>query len=165
VFKYSTHHPLDVKKKLLLVTLISLSHFYDSNQIAAQSSFPPSFDCYNMNCYRKFPGERGLCAHLWHSNSCKKNVSSERPHASCREVVADESQRHPGFGVQSARLNLTMSADAPLFSPYNEFDYDAFLGDLMMITLRLDLTTMTTMSCCCWWRTMNLLTSYLHRLL
>jgi hypothetical protein len=53
-----------------------------------------------------------------------------------------------------------MSADAPLFSPYDEFDYDAFFGDLMMMitlhldltmmTLQLELTAMTTMNCCCW---------------
>jgi hypothetical protein len=65
-----------------------------------------------------------------------------------------------------------MSANAPLFSPYNEFHYDAFLADLIMMTLhlldltmmtlQLEQTTMTTMNCCCWWRTMNLLTSYLH---
>ncbi len=28
------------------------------------------------------------------------------------------------------RLNPTMSADAPLFSTYDEFNYDAFLGGL-----------------------------------
>jgi hypothetical protein len=57
-------------------------------------------------------------------------MSSERPYASCREVLADESQRRPGYGVQSTRLYPTMSADAPLFSPYDEFDYDACLGGL-----------------------------------
>ena len=57
-------------------------------------------------------------------------MESERPYASCREVVADESQRRPGYGVQFTRLNPTMSTDAPSFSPYNEFDYDAFLGGL-----------------------------------
>jgi hypothetical protein len=87
-------------------------------------------------------------------------MSSECPYALCREVVADESQRRPGYGVQSTRLNPTMSADAPLFSPYDEFDYDAFFGDLMMMitlhldltmmTLQLELTAMTTMNCCCW---------------
>ncbi len=99
----------------------------------AQSSSPPSFDCYNMNYYRKFPTKPGLRARLWHNNSCKKYMSSERPYASCREGVADESQRRPGYGVQSTRLNPTMSADAPLFSPCDEFDYDAFLGDLTCI--------------------------------
>ena len=92
----------------------------------------------------KFPSEWGLCAHLWHSDDCKKYMSSERPYAPCREVVADESQRRPGYGMQSTHLNPTFSADAaPLFSPYNEFDYDAFLGDLTMITLHFDLTIMT----------------------
>ena len=47
-----------------------------------------------------------------------------------RLLVADDSQRRPGYGVQSTRLNPTMSTDAPLFSPYNEFDYDAFFGGL-----------------------------------
>ena len=95
----------------------------------AQSS-PPSFDCYNINCYHKFPTEQGLCVHLWHSNSCKKYMPSERPYALCREVVADESQQRPGYGVQSTRLNPTMSADEPLFSPYNAFNCDALYGGL-----------------------------------
>jgi hypothetical protein len=57
-------------------------------------------------------------------------MSSERPYASCREVLADESQPRPGYGVQSTRLYPTISADAPLFSPYNECDYDAFFAGL-----------------------------------
>ena len=58
-------------------------------------------------------------------------MSSECPYVLCREVVADVSQRRPGYGVQSTRLNPTMSADAPLFSPYDEFDYDAFFLGLV----------------------------------
>ena len=97
----------------------------------AQSSPPPSFDSYNMHCFRDFPSEQGLCAHLWHRDSCKKYLSLQRPYASCWELVADESQRRLGFGVQSTRLNPTMSIDAPLFSPYDKFDYDAFFDGLL----------------------------------
>jgi hypothetical protein len=157
--------------KKCCLSLLSPLHFFADNQNVAQSSPPPSFDCYDMNCYRTFfPTEKGLCAHLWHSNSCKKYMSLKCLYALCREGVADESQRRPGYGVQSARLNPTMSADAPLFSPYNEFNYNAFLADLtmmtlhfylMMMTLQLELTTIN----CCWWQTMNLLTSCLHQLL
>ena len=56
-------------------------------------------------------------------------MSLQCPYSSCRESVADESQRRPGYGVESTRLNPTMSTDAPLSSPHDEFDYDhAFLG-------------------------------------
>jgi hypothetical protein len=89
--------PLDVTKKF--ATCHSYLPFFADNQDMVQSSPPPSFDCYNMNCYRKFPTEQGLCEHLWHSDSCKKYVSLERPYASCQENVADESQRRPGYGV------------------------------------------------------------------
>jgi hypothetical protein len=73
-------------EKNCYLSLLSPFQFFADNQNMAQSYPPPSFDCCNMNCYRKFPTERGLCGH---SNFCKKYMSSERPYASCREVVAD----------------------------------------------------------------------------
>ena len=95
-------------------------------------SAPSSFECFNMNCYRTFATEKSLRAHLWHSDSCKKymilsdcKAFRDRPYASCQET-ADATQRRTGYGIESARLNPTMSTNAPLFSPYDEFDYDAF---------------------------------------
>jgi hypothetical protein len=57
-------------------------------------------------------------------------MSTDRPYALCREVVADESQRRPGYGLQYMRQNPTKSTDAPLFNPYDKFEYDAFSGGL-----------------------------------
>ena len=53
------------------------------------------------------------------------NTLRDRPYASRRETVY-ASQRRKGYGVESTRLNPTMSTNVPLFSPYDEFDYDAF---------------------------------------
>ena len=86
-----------------------------------------------MNCYRVFSTEYSLRAHLWHSESCKKKYMMlldsktlmDRPYASCRKT-ADGTQRRTGYGVESTRLNPTMSTNVSLFSPYDKFDYDAF---------------------------------------
>jgi hypothetical protein len=50
----------------------------------------------------------------------------DRPYASYR-ATADGTQRRSGYdGVESMHLNLPMSTNAPLFSPHDKFDYDAF---------------------------------------
>ena len=91
-------HPLSRTARCVLVlypffvayhSYLPLTSLLAAIESLRKSSPPPSFDCYNINCYRKFLTERGLQAHLWHSDSCKKYMSSERPYASCREVVAD----------------------------------------------------------------------------
>lgn len=87
------------------------------------SSAPLSFECFNINCYRTFPTERGLRSHLWHNTSCNEYMLQDRPYASCRET-SDGTILRPGYGIQSTRLNPTMSTDAPFFSRYDEFDYD-----------------------------------------
>jgi hypothetical protein len=83
-----------------------------------------------MNCYRTFTSERGLRAHLWHSAPCKKYMSSGRAFAWShqQEVVSDDVKRRPGYGVESTRVHPTMNTDAPLFTPYDEFDYDDYLA-------------------------------------
>ena len=92
VVYYSTHHPLDLTKKIVACHPYVAFKLLADNQNKAQSSPPPaSFDCYNMKCYCKFPMERGLHAHLWHSNSGNKYKSSKCPYALRQEVVADES--------------------------------------------------------------------------
>jgi hypothetical protein len=57
--------------------------------------------------------------------SLDSNALRDRPYASCRETVY-ASQLRKGYGVESMRLNPTMSTRVPLFSAYDEFDYDAF---------------------------------------
>ena len=103
-----------------------------SSLTRTSSPSPPSLECFNMNCYRVFSTEKSLRAHLRHSDSCKRymmsldsNTLRDRPYASCRETVY-ASQLRKGYGVESMRLNPTMSTKVPLFSPYDEFDYDAF---------------------------------------
>ena len=95
-------------------------------------SAPSSFECFNMNCYRTFPTEKSLRAHLWHSDSCKKytmlldfKTLRDRPYASYRET-ADGTQRRSRYGVESMHLNPTMSTNAPLFCPHDKFDYNTF---------------------------------------
>ena len=53
---------------------------------------------------------------------------SDRAFAGSRWEVSDDIKQRPGHGVQSTRLNLTMNTDAPLFAPYEEFDYDDSLA-------------------------------------
>ena len=39
-------------------------------------------------------------------------------------------QRRTGYSVDSTRLNPAMSTDPPCYSPYKEFDYDDFAGNV-----------------------------------
>ena len=90
---------------------------------------PTSFSCFNINCYRKFPTEKGLRQHMWANESCKRYMSSGLMYASSREIVdVDGSQRRSGHKTESMRLNPTMCTDAPSYRPYDEFDYDDFLA-------------------------------------
>ena len=117
---------------VLLFLQCSLTNKMASSLTRTSSPSPPSFGCFNMNCYRVFSSEKSLRAHIRHSNSCKKymmsldsNALRDRPYASCRETVY-ASQGRKGYGVESTRLNPTMSTNVSLFNPYDEFDYDAF---------------------------------------
>ena len=49
----------------------------------------------------------------------------DRKFALCRET-SDVTIPRPAYGIQSLRVNSTMSTDPPLFSPYDDsFEYDA----------------------------------------
>jgi hypothetical protein len=121
-----------------LSQIVSLSHLQSccpscSVTIVMASETPGSctqhrFECYNMNCYRTFPTERGLRSHLWHSALFREYMLEERPYTSCREM-SDVTQPRPAYGLQSTHLNPTMSMSLLLFSPFDEFDYgDSFAG-------------------------------------
>ena len=90
---------------------------------------PTSFSCFHMNCYRKFPTEKGLRQHTWANEACKRYMSSGLMYASSSEIVDDQSQRRSGCKTKYMRLNPTMCTDAPSYSPYNKFlDYDEFFA-------------------------------------
>ena len=103
----------------------------------ARSSPAWPFECFNINCYHKFSTERGLRSHLWRSPSCKEYMlGADRPYTLSQETT-NVSQWHPGYGIESTCLNPTMSPNAPLYSPYDKVDYDAFLaGDAGNAVLR-----------------------------
>ena len=117
-----------------LIVAISFVQFvsqesYIALNMVPRSSPPRPFECFNINCYRKFSTERGLRSHLWRSPSCKEYMlGADRQYTSSHQETTNVSQWHPGYGIESTRLNPTMSPNAPLYSPYDNFDYDAFLA-------------------------------------
>jgi hypothetical protein len=87
------------------------------------------FECFNINCYASFTSERGLRQHLWRSASCKEYMLiAPCPLASNLEIVGG--QRRTGYSIESTRLNPAMSTDPPCYSPYKEFEYDDYAGNV-----------------------------------
>jgi hypothetical protein len=82
----------------------------------------------NINCYRSFSSEKGLRQHWWQNVSCKNYVLVDcNANALCKELIDDGSQqRRRVYGIESMRLNPTMSTNAPFYGSYDEFDYCAF---------------------------------------
>ena len=82
--------------------------------------------CFNVNCYQVFNTERGLRQHLWRSEACREYMSGARPLAGSVEISRKSTwRRRLGCGVESLRVNPFMSAKAPLYEPYELFDYSA----------------------------------------
>ena len=82
--------------------------------------------CFNVNCYQVFNTERGLRQHLWRSEACREYMSGARPLAGSVEISRKSTwRRRLGCGVESLRVNPFMSAEAPLYEPYELFDYSA----------------------------------------
>ena len=121
-----------------------------ASEMPGSSTQEHPFERFNMNCYYTFPTERGLCSHLWHSALCKKNMLEDRPYALYQEM-SDVTHLHPAYyGLQSTRLDPTMSTSVPLFSPFDEFDYLRGTGTSlkeMKVTKITTTVTMTTMDC------------------
>jgi hypothetical protein len=81
--------------------------------------------CFNINCYRRFETARGLSRHLAHQSACKFAVKQAVPVARLDmtppplPLPPPNLSNHNWYGTQRNRLNPSMSATAPVITPFS----------------------------------------------